>query len=78
MREFNADEFFKEIDEKQQEVNEQAYKLFRGDQRKARVRPRDEDEQRCLDIICREKWLRAISEGKVRYINDRELDYFVD
>ncbi|AMA73337.1 MULTISPECIES: hypothetical protein [Aneurinibacillus] len=78
MREFNIDEFFKEIDEKQQEVNERAYKLFRGKGRKARVRPRDEDEKRCLDIICREKWMRAVEEGKVRYINDREMDYFVD
>ncbi|MED0680382.1 hypothetical protein P4S83_13560 [Aneurinibacillus thermoaerophilus] len=78
MREFNIDEFFKEIDEKQQEVNERAYKLFRGNGRKTRVRPRDEDEQRCLDIICREKWMRAVEEGKIRYINDREMDYFVD
>ncbi len=72
------EDFFRDIDRKQKEVNELAYTRFRSGTRKVRIRPRDEDEKRCLDIICREKWLRAVREGKVKYISDREMDYVID
>lgn len=77
MREVNANDFFSDIKERQQEVNQRAFEKFGSIENKKRLRPRDVDEQKCLDEICRNKWQQAIKEGKIKYLNDGEMDYHV-
>ncbi|GAA0289548.1 hypothetical protein GGQ92_002440 [Gracilibacillus halotolerans] len=46
--------------------------------RVVRMRERDIDEQKVLDILCIKRWKKAEEDGKVRYITERKWYYEFD
>lgn len=48
------------------------------DQRAIRTRPRDSEEIKILDIMCKKKWEKAEQEGKVKYLSERVWYYELD
>lgn len=40
-----------------------------------KAKPRNEDKQKVLDILCRKKWQQAVREGKIKKLGDREYYY---
>lgn len=50
----------------------------KSEQRTIRTRPRDPDEIKILDILCKKKWEKAEKEGKVKYLSERVWYYELD
>jgi len=50
----------------------------RKGERVVRMRERDIDEQKILDIICKKRWEKAEEDGKVKYITERKWYYEFD
>lgn len=76
MREWRMEEIEKRVSDRSQSVNRTIIR-----HRKARVfrrRSRHIDEQKILDILCKKRWERALKEGKVKMINEREWYYEFD
>ncbi|WP_171051845.1 hypothetical protein [Alteribacter natronophilus] len=46
--------------------------------RKSKLSPRTMEEREQLDKKCIEKWNKAVKEGKIRKINDKEFYYGFD
>ncbi|MDN5347414.1 MAG: hypothetical protein PWP65_978 [Clostridia bacterium] len=76
MREWKAVEIEKEITAKMPEINRSIIRSRK--ERVIRRRPRDPEEQKILDRICIYKWQKALAEGKVKILNNREWYYEFD
>jgi len=76
MREWYLEHIQQRIDEKSQSIHRAI--LRNRSQRVVRRRPRDLNEQKILDMLCKKRWERAIKEGKVKILNAREWYYDVD
>ncbi|WP_102345127.1 hypothetical protein [Bacillus sp. Marseille-P3661] len=50
----------------------------KANHRNFRTRPRDPDEIKILDILCKKKWEKAEQEGKIKYLSDRVWYYELD
>lgn len=50
----------------------------RKSERVVRMRERDIDEQKILDILCIKRWKKAEEDGKVKYISERKWYYEFD
>ena len=70
MREWQSDELDKVIRKNMPEVNKL---LLREKKEKlVRRRPRNKNEQNVLDLLCKIKWQKDLSAGKIRIISKRE------
>lgn len=76
MREWRMEDIEKRIAEKSHQVNRSLIRHRKG--RVIRRRPRDPDERRILDILCKKRWERALAEGKVKKLKEREWYYEFD
>ena len=50
----------------------------RKSERVVRMRERDIDEQKILDILCIKRWKKAEEDGKVKYFSERKWYYEFD
>lgn len=76
MREWKTVDIENQIAVKMPEINRSILRSRQG--RPVRRRPRDPEEQRILDRLCARRWEKALAEGKVRILNDREWYYEFD
>lgn len=76
MREWKSTEIEEQIAAKMPEINRDI--LRSGKERTVRRRPRDPEEQRVLDHLCICRWEKAVAEGKVKILNEREWYYGFD
>lgn len=70
MREWKAEDIAKQVAEKMPEVNRGIIRSRK--ERVIRRRPRDPEERKILDFLCKREWEKALAEGKVKIINKRE------
>jgi hypothetical protein len=78
MKELSMNVLTDRIRKNKVEVDREILRTRTG-QRLVRRRPRDPDEQKILDILCMARWEKAVNEGKVKYISQREWYYeFID
>ena len=76
MRRWKSSELEARIQEKMPAVN--SAMLASGRLRKYRRRPRDKEEQKVLDHLCKKNWESALARGKVKKLSRRKWYYEFD
>jgi len=76
VRRWKSSELEARIQEKMPAVN--SAMLASGRRRKCRRRPRDKEEQKVLDHLCKKKWEAALTRGKVKKLSRRKWYYEFD
>ncbi|PLR78709.1 hypothetical protein CVD25_13710 [Bacillus canaveralius] len=77
MKQMDFSDLNRSIDEKKSDVERNLLRTT-SSERKIRTRPRDEEEAKILDKLCIQRWKKAESEGKIKYISDRVWYYEFD
>ncbi|BDG46216.1 hypothetical protein [Parageobacillus sp. KH3-4] len=77
MKEMDFSELSEWILEKKSDVERDILQT-KGKERNIRTRARDENETEILDDLCRKRWKKAETEGKVKYLSKRVWYYEFD
>lgn len=70
MREWQSDDLYRIIRKNMPEVNKLL--LRQKKEKLVRRRPRNKSEQNILDLLCKIKWQKDLTAGKIRIISKRE------
>lgn len=82
MRNVSLQDLSEKIRQRRSETEKQLLRLrertHHHEKNSIRRRPRSIEERRILDRICKRKWEKAVREGKIKKIGEREYYYAVD
>ncbi|MFB5661382.1 hypothetical protein [Alteribacillus sp. HJP-4] len=79
MKEININTINETINSRSNEVNYQLKREFSAiSSRRKNNKIRSKGEVEALDLICIQKWNRAVEEGKIKRLGERELYYEFD
>lgn len=78
MRKITFEELNEQIESKRDELRQLDQRYRSMQPRMKRKRPRSRDEQIALNKVTRNRWLKAVQSGKVRYEGKRKIYYDFD